>query len=228
MCLICGDRVETGVLCERCVSSFLPIPEPCCRVCGRPSEQADCGTCQRFTAETGARFAFDGACAGAIYAGALRHAIHVLKYREKERLGATLGAFLANRLVVDGLLPDARALDFVAFVPMHPSRERWRGYNHARLLAAPVAELLGVPLLTDGAIVRARNTTAQVGLTDKARRANITAESFLVPDPAAVSGKRILLVDDVFTTGATASACADALKRAGAEYVRVACLAAGG
>ncbi|MBC7806189.1 MAG: ComF family protein [Akkermansiaceae bacterium] len=228
MCLVCGDRTETGTLCERCVASFLPIPEPCCRVCGRPREGENCGTCARFAEETGKSFAFDGACASAVYAGALRHAVHLLKYREKERLGPPLGAFLTNRLVVDGLLPDPKSVEVLVAVPMHPSRERWRGYNQARLLAEPVAELLAVPLLPNGTVVRTRKTTQQVGLTDRARRSNVTPDAFAVPDPSAVSGKRILLVDDVFTTGATASACADVLKRAGASYVQVASLAAGG
>ena len=228
MCLVCGDRTETGTLCERCVDSFLPIPGPPCPVCGRPVERDRCGTCERFAEETGAGFAFDAACAGAVYMGTLRHAIHLLKYREKERLGFPLGTFLANRLVVDGLLADPPMIDAVACVPMHPSRERWRGYNQARLLAEPVAELLAVPLLAEGVVIRARKTAQQVGLTDRARRGNVTPESFAVPDPVAVSGKRVLLVDDVFTTGATVSACAAALKRAGAYHVRVASLAAGG
>ncbi|MBC8134945.1 MAG: ComF family protein [Fibrella sp.] len=228
MCLVCSDRTETGTLCERCIDSFVPIPEPCCPVCGRPLEGEDCGTCERFAEETGVAFAFDGACAGAVYAGALRHAVHLLKYRNKDRLGGTLGAFLANRLVVDGLLAEREPMDVVAFVPMHPSRERWRGYNQARLLAEPVAESLAVPLLADGIVIRVRKTTQQVGLTDKARRGNITSEAFTIAVPPAIVGKRILLVDDVFTTGATVSACASALKRAGASHVQVASLAAGG
>ncbi len=228
LCLVCGDRTETGTLCDRCVASFLPIPEPVCPVCGRPREGSVCRTCERFATETGAVFAFDRACAGAIYVGALRHAVHLLKYRDKEQLGGTLGAFLANRLVVEELLSDPDTIDVVAFVPMHPSRERSRGYNQARLLAEPVAQLLGVPLLLGNGIVRAHKTAQQVGLTDKARRGNITAEAFAVSDPSVIAGKRILLVDDVFTTGATVSACAATLKKSGAAMVQVAALAAGG
>ncbi len=228
VCLVCGDSAASGALCGGCVASFLPVPEPGCPVCGRPLERDDCGTCARFVAETGAAFAFDGACAGAVYAGALRHAVHLLKYRERERLGVPLGAFLANRLVTDGLLPDPGAIHFVAFVPMHPSRERGRGYNQARLLAAPISELLAVPLHADGVVIRARKTSPQVGMSDKARRANITADVFAVPDPGAIRGKGVLLVDDVFTTGTTASACAAVLKGAGAARVQVACLGAGG
>lgn len=228
LCLVCGERIATGTLCERCVASFLPIPEPCCPVCGRPKERVECGTCARFAGETGAPFAFDAACAGAVYAGALRHAVHLLKYREKERLGHTLGAFLADRLVMDGLLSEPGAINAVAYVPMHPSRERWRGYNQAKRLAEPVAQLLGVPLLGDGVLTRARNSARQVGLSEKARRGNITPESFAVPDSSPIAGRRILLVDDVLTTGTTASACATVLKRAGATRVQFASLAAGG
>lgn len=228
MCLVCGERVDTGTLCDRCIDSFLPVPEPGCPVCGRPTERDRCGTCERFAEATGKAFAFEAACAGAVYMGALRHAVHLLKYREKERLGAPLGAFLANRLLVDGLLADPDSVDAVACVPMHPSRERQRGYNQSRLLAGPIGDLLAVPLLADGVIIRSRKTAQQVGLTDRARRGNITPEAFAVPDPAVIAGKRLLLIDDVFTTGATVSACASALKRAGASSVRVASLAAGG
>ncbi len=228
MCLVCGGHAESGALCERCVTSFLPIPEPTCAVCGRPNESAACRNCERFAAETGAGFGFDGACAGAVFGGALRHAIHLLKYRSRERLGLPLGAFLANRLVADGLLTDPDSVDLVAPVPVHPLRERERGYNQARLLAEPVAEMLGVPLLAGAIFVRVRRTERQVGLADKARRGNVTPDVFAVPDVSTVAGKCVLLVDDVFTTGATVSACATVLKRAGAARVLVASLAAGG
>jgi len=222
-CLVCG-RAGAPVVCEECVTSFVPIPEPSCAICGRPQEGAACGLCA-----LSAPWGFDIARAASVYTGPMRHAIHVLKYRGGENLGAALGAHLANRCVADGLLPAdvAACIGAVAAVPMHAARERRRGYNQARLLAEPVAQLIGVPLLGPDALTRARKTAAQVGLSPEARRRNLSADAFSVPDPAQVAGRHLLLIDDVFTTGTTVSACAAALKAAGAASVNVAALAAG-
>ncbi|MBC8142661.1 MAG: ComF family protein [Armatimonadetes bacterium] len=225
MCLVCGDRLDTGTLCDDCVASFEPVAAPFCTVCGRGQEGDTCRNCERFLTETGAAFAFDAARAGAVYGGAIRHAIHLLKYREKESLALPLGAFLANRLTVGKLLPEPVA-QVVAYVPMHPKRERGRGYNQARLIAEPVAEILGVPLLDNAAFVRTRHTAPQMGSSDRARRGNFVGETFAVADETAVRGKDVLLVDDVYTTGATANACAACLKAGGAATVRMVCLAA--
>lgn len=220
-CLVC-ERAGAPVVCEECAAAFVFIPEPVCAVCGRPQEGASCGLCA-----LSAPWGFDRARAAAVYAGPMRHAIHLLKYRGGENLGAPLGAHLANRCVADGLLPEPHRIDAVAAVPMHPARERRRGYNQAQLLAAPVAELLGKPLLPPGALRRTRRTAAQVGLLPDARRRNLDACSFAVGDTSLVAGRHLLLIDDVFTTGATVSACAGALKAAGAATVTVATLAAG-
>jgi ComF family protein len=172
---------------------------------------------------------FDRARAAAVYEGPLRLAIQRFKYNRAEALGEPLGAFLANRCVVDGLLGDTSGIagyDAVVPVPIHPVRARSRGFNQALLLAAPVAGLLGAPLAPE-LVRRVRKTPPQVGLTGDARRAN-PLNAFAVPAPDAVAGRRVLLIDDVFTTGATVSACAAALKAAGARRVDVATLAAGG
>jgi Predicted amidophosphoribosyltransferases len=228
-CLICGAGGEP-VVCDVCSDSFAPIPEPVCARCGRPvgGGSVPCLLCAA-VAEAGREWGFDTARAAAIYAGPLRHGIHRLKFHGAEPLGEPLGAFLANRLVADGLIAAeiGDGIDAVAFVPMDPWRERRRGYNQARLLAEPVAALLGVPLLP-GALRRARRAPAQVGLTRNERLRNLTSEAFSVRDAAVVAGHHLLLIDDVFTTGTTASACAAALKAAGARRVTVATLAAGG
>lgn len=226
-CLVCGAGGGLGTLCESCAASFTPIPAPTCPVCGRPLEGENCRTCATQEDSTGLSWGFDSACAAGIYVGPLRHAIHRLKYEQKELLGEPLGTFLANRLVVDRLLENAASIQAVAYVPMHPGRERTRGYNQARLLAEPVAAMLGVPLLTKHALVRARKFPPQVGLSPNMRRQNVTAESFAVPDKSFVQGKHLLLIDDVFTTGTTVSSCAAALKAAGAATVTVTTLAAG-
>jgi competence protein ComFC len=225
-CLIC-EQYDRPAICDDCHASFEPIPEPVCVVCGRPeTDGVPCRLCTLMAAEGG--WGFDAARAAGIYWGPLRHAVHLLKYRNVELLGEPLGAYLANRVVAEGLLAseERAAIEVVVPLPLHPGRERSRGYNQAALLAAPVAEMLGVPLLPL-AVRRVKRATPQVGLSPEMRRRNVGTEMFAA-DPALVQGKSVLLVDDVFTTGATVSACARALKAAGASSVRVVTLAAGG
>jgi ComF family protein len=226
-CLICGIPDEP-VVCGQCYAAFAPIPEPVCQRCGRPGEEGvACGTCKEADACGG--WGFDAARAAGIYWGPLREGIHRLKFQKQEILGPALGAHLANRCLVDRLLAEdlLRGLTAAVPVPLHPSRERKRGYNQARLLAAPLADMLGVPLLTDG-VVRAQRTRPQVGSSGDARRRNVTPHAFRVARPERLRGHGILLIDDVFTTGATVSACATALRQAGATKVVAVTLAAGG
>jgi ComF family protein len=228
-CLICEQYAQPAV-CDSCYTSFTPISEPYCGICGRPVESgADCRQCREVEAAWGG-WGFDAARAASVYEGALRHALHRLKYRGVEPLGNPLGAHLANRVVADELFNSA-VLNTVAAViplPLLPAKERGRGFNQSALLAAPVAELLGVPLLTGAVRRTGKRHRAQVGLSGDARRVNVSPSHFHIPDPSTVAGKTLLLIDDVFTTGATVSACGRALKGAGAARVLVATLAAGG
>ena len=220
-CLIC-ERQRRPYLCEECAGRFLPVPEPVCRVCGRP---VDGGACRSCAVQGPGGWAFASARAAAVYEGPLRHAIHRLKYAHQEVLGEPLGIYLANRLIVDALLPPAAGIDLVVPVPIHSRRARERGFNQSALLAAPVAAMLGVSFLLDGAR-RVRSTPPQVGLSPEARRRNLDG-AFAAADAERIAGRRVLLIDDVFTTGATTHACARALMEVGATTVYVAVLAAG-
>lgn len=221
-CLVC-EQPARPVLCGQCAGAFVPLPDPVCACCGRPvQEPVACRSCAQ--AELRGGWGFDTARAAGVFQGPLRHAIHRLKYARIEALGDPLGAFLANRCVADGLL--SRPVDVVVSVPIHRGRRRWRGFNQADVLAAPISAMLGVPF-APGALVRARKTPAQVTLPFEARRTNVEG-AFQISERAAIAGRRVLLVDDVLTTGATVSACAWALKEAGAATVVVATLAAGG
>ena len=143
-----------------------------------------------------------------VYGGAMSNAITRFKYGPVPELARTLGALLAaearGRFDVDAVVP----------VPLHPSRLVERGFNQAVLLARPVARALGVPLRAR-ALVRTRPTERQAELDRSARLRNV-AGAFRARRPIA---GRILLVDDVRTTGATQNACAEALRAAGAPYV---------
>ena len=154
-------------------------------------------------------------CFGA-YEGALRDLIHLFKYDRMKPLGKTLAGYLASAL------PRDQQFDLVVPMPLHWRRRWQRGFNQSELLARPTARRCGIPMVN--AVRRTRSTAAQAGLSNARRRANV-AGAFRVKKPQKVEGRRILLIDDVMTTGATASACAVALKRAGAGSVTLLALA---
>jgi ComF family protein len=174
---------------------------------------------------------FDYARAVAAYRDGMRAAIHALKYGRRPVIARPLAALLAEvgaRLVTgtcNGAAADGPRdlLDGVVPVPLHRSRAAERGFNQAELLAAPCARAWRLPLHT-GVLVRVRPTRAQTDLDAAARRANV-AGAFAVARPRGVAGRRLLLVDDVLTTGATAGAAARALREAGAAVVGVLVLA---
>jgi ComF family protein len=140
-----------------------------------------------------------------------RQTVHALKYDGAAYLARPLARRLAARLdTLDW------TFDTVIPVPLHDSRERSRGYNQSYLLARELAEILMLPC-SSTAIVRSVNTRPQVGLNADQRRTNVQ-NAFFAPT-GTLSGRAILLVDDVFTTGATLAACADAALRAGADRV---------
>ena len=141
----------------------------------------------------------------------MRGIIHNLKYRNKRSLARRLGEWMA------GALPGGEGFDVVIPVPLHSARKRERGYNQSDLLAREVAARLGIPVLTR-ALKRVKNTRSQTGLQREERLLNVQG-AFRVKDKPAVSGKAVLLVDDVTTTGATLEACGEALILAGSGKV---------
>ena len=146
------------------------------------------------------------------YGGAIATAIVRLKYGGRFDLASRFGPVMAGVME-----PFAAQLDLVVPVPLHPARLAERGFDQAALLAGPVARGLRVPHASR-ALVRMRATPRQASL-DRAARATNVATAFCCRSPRVVEGKRVLLVDDVRTTGATLAACAQALRSAGAARV---------
>lgn len=159
--------------------------------------------------------------AAGLYEGTLREAVHRFKYGRREELGRAL-ADLIWETAADGGQGGMAAhglwtgFDLLVPVPLHPSRARARGFNQARELARHLSRLSGIPLAPAGALRRTRRTKPQSGRTVAQRRANVK-RGFRVARPGVVAGRRVLIVDDVFTTGATIDACAAALLSAGAR-----------
>jgi ComF family protein len=220
-CRLC-NRALTEItrvpVCRDCLSSPVPLEtEFHCSLCLTPfvnsSPLDDRGVCAACRA--GLR-GFDRAASFGFYEGPLRGLIHLFKYRGMKPLSSTLAGFLDRAIAVD------QDFDAVVAVPLH-WRKRWqRGFNQAELLARHIAKKRRVPLLA--ALRRKRSTAVQATLASAGRRRNV-AGAFVIRPRADLAGKRILLIDDVMTTGATAGACATVLKRAGAKSVSLVTLA---
>jgi ComF family protein len=148
----------------------------------------------------------------------LARALWALKYRGRLDVGRRLARVLADHVPFE-----ATEHDLVLPVPLHKARLRERGFNHACILAAAVARRFRKPLGLR-ALRRIRPTQSQVSLPEASRTSNVRG-AFAVTDPAAIEGRRVVLVDDVYTTGATVAECAVVLRRAGAAAVDVLTLA---
>jgi ComF family protein len=225
-CASCSDVIlepDSSQLCERCINDIqLVHADRACRRCGLPlgpfaidHEGRFCEGCANLPL-----VGFRRTVAVGTYEGPLRRAICRFKYSRRPHLIKTLGPMIASKVLEEyGDDPP----DCVLAVPLHPARRKERTFDQAYLLAGAVSSALGRPLL-GGVIVRTTHTPTLTHQT-REQRLETVGGAFMVRDAEAVREKSILLVDDVMTTGATASECARALKHAGAREVRVAVLA---
>ncbi|MCY3749170.1 MAG: ComF family protein [Chloroflexi bacterium] len=207
-CAACGR--PGPALCQPCLATATVLARPHCRQCTRPLRYGDqCARCRH----EGRRV--DHLYVPYAYTPPILQAVQRFKYANKRYLAADLAA-----LAISALPPDLQ-VDFVVPVPLARSRERQRGYNQGRLLAAEVARRLDLPL-DAGVLIRLRDTPAQTSLP-RARRIHNVRGAFRAR--RRLSGARILLVDDVTTTGATIDAATRALRRRGAVWVGALALA---
>ena len=147
----------------------------------------------------------------------MRTAIHRFKFKKRKNLAEPLGILLVKYLSHAPML-DMNELELIIPVPLHKKRERQRGFNQAKLLAEIIGRYYDKPVAS--ALERLKNTKAQFDLPREERFQNIK-QAFKVVDPKSVYNKRVLLLDDIYTTGATIAECSKALKIAGARRVEV-------
>lgn len=218
-CEICGGVLTTARLlpiCENCFVALKPLPKPICAKCGRsfPSEIfADAEVPRCFACRRGL-YAFDAARSYGAYTDEMVRAISLLKYERLTRLGSWFASKL-HAIVQEN--PDFAAMDVVVPVPLHRARRRERGYNQAELIAKPLARMLKVPL-GPYLLVRTKPRPARLLLSRRERWLTVRG-AYEIRSGTRIDNLRVLLVDDVFTTGATLDACSQALRKAGAKRV---------
>ncbi len=222
VCVGCGQAPEATAryFCWDCLAHLAWIKPPFCHCCGDPiagssAHAFHCASCQAD------RPHFDLARAAARYRGVMQSALQEFKYHRATWLSHDLGQLLlaAWRVYYMPL-----ALDTLCYIPLHSTKERERSYNQAELLARELHKTSHIRL--QQLLIKTRPTPTQTHLTARARRANIKS-SFAVTKKGAAAGRRVLLIDDVMTTGATVNECARTLKQAGAEAVYVLTVARG-
>ena len=220
-CLECGGKLDAerrACLCGSCWSKIRLIGPPSCVSCGKQLTsdlEPLCGACRselrRFTDNRSA----------AVYDGVMRNAIHLFKYKDKRKLGRHFGEMSVRALLSSGGLTD---IDCIIPVPIF--RKKRRDFNQSEVLAGFIGEGFGLPVHSD-VLVRTKDTRPQHELSRKERRQNVSG-AFSLKNARKLDSRSVLLVDDIFTTGATANECSEAiLSGSGAKLVRVFTLARG-
>lgn len=218
VCQLCGEQraqPEDGLVCSRCWSQVRFIRSPICERCGLPfagnlTTAFECANCREMELH------FSAARSAVVAGGVVLEAIHRYKYQQ----ALWFEPFLADLLVREAApVLRAQKWDQLVPVPLHPMKKREREFNQAERLARRLSAATEIPVNTNG-LRRVLPTSTQTRLTRQQRAANMRGAFAMTPG-VRLHGERIVLLDDVFTTGATTSACARVLQAAGAGEVCV-------
>ena len=209
-CMICLDIMPFDGprwLCGECIGLLEPITGAVCKRCGAPSENEVCAECLK----TGRNDSLDGNCSVFAYDDTVKRLIYNFKYLNHPEIARGLGALLQS---MD--MAFLQAMDYLTYVPLHRHRHTKRGYNQAKLLAHELSKITGVPLIN--ILIRKKDTKPQSQLDYISRIYNMEG-ALAVKSGHDIKSKTITVVDDIYTTGITLNACAEALKLKGAKRV---------
>lgn len=207
-CIFCSAEVfDTQSVCPTCADKLPYIPKGCKR-CGTPLHTLSnvCYHCKSLP------FSFQKARSPFVYASPIRETVHNFKYQHAKYLFLPLAQFMFVTYLKEGF-----ACDCIIPIPLHPKRQKERGYNQAELLGNELAKMLKLPLY-DSVALRTFETPSQTLLNRKEREENLK-NAFEIKNKKLIKNKVILLIDDVFTTGATMEYCSSKLLEAGAKQV---------
>ena len=214
-CLGCRQFSAGERLCSACLERFPLLKDSCCPSCALPFESEGghlCFSCLETPPPFRRTFAL------AIYRGILHDLVTRMKFRPEERIAEFLGRWLGESITLEEPRPEV-----ILPVPLHSRRLRQRGFNQSAVIARQLSRQWGIPA-TPFLMERIRETAQQTGLSRVERKKNLS-EAFRVLHPESIEGKRVLLVDDVYTTGATLLSAAAVLRDVGVASVDVAVVA---
>ena len=214
-CVVCDAELPKKTrynVCDKCQLSY---NVKFCQRCGRPiANMAEyCDYCKEN------KFSFEKARSAFVYEDEVRRLVHKLKYGNAKYLGGTMAQFMA-----DVYYESDFGVDVITYVPMHPKAEKERGYNQAKVLADELSKILAIPVET---LLFRQKYTPHLAKMSKEERALAITDAYAVMPVESIKNKKILLVDDVFTTGATTNECAKVLKKAKADEIFVLTFASG-
>ena len=218
-CPLCGEAMPVGQkIHPECIGKIQRITGHRCAKCGKPTDPGErlCSDC----AETPHRF--NAGFGAFVYDGVIRDAILAMKFRGKKEYADMLGLLTAREAETFLRMNHTQ---YLVPVPMHRKKKRMRGFNQAEVLAVRIGQYTGIPVLKD-VLVRTRGTAAMKALDTGERRKNLSG-AFRVNGRSPIAGKSLCLIDDIYTTGATADACAEACFAAGAARVVIVTIGTG-
>jgi len=216
-CLFCGNEIVESAnagICNECLTALPLNNGKVCLKCGTAlnSDANYCLHCKD------SHFTFDMARSAFIFGGLISKAVKHFKYDNMKFIATALVPFMANTFVINKM-----KADYIIPVPLYKWRKFSRGFNQSDLLAIELGKILNIPVVADN-LVRTRSTKTQTTLTKKQREKNLD-KAFTILRPNEFRGKKILLIDDVFTTGSTVEECATVLKKANVNQTQVLTLA---
>ena len=227
-CRICEKPIQESKgysICEDCFQTIELIDKPYCVKCGKPfvistnifkqDGEILCVDCKR------KKYSFEFARSVGIYHGVLKECIHLFKYYGEKKLAEPLGELLIDYLAKNQEFK--KKIDLIIPVPLHKNDLKKRGFNQSVLLSKVIGDYFSIPV-GESVLIKKKITPFQINLSKKEREKNIL-KAFSVEKPEEINGKNILILDDVFTTGATVEECAKELIKSRAKNIFVLTLA---